>query len=143
MSRRVDQLAGTGNGPASIHRLQTIHDLAEIFGDRQITPRQFLQGPYAVLSMINRPQMSTVQQIGQLAGINAVALVSDFQRDILSRIADQHFCDVVKTCAVLTPSLGQSLDPVMARVQEPSNSNLGNCAETFSPSTHGAESTAE
>jgi hypothetical protein len=25
----------------------------------------------------------------------------------------------VKTCAVLTPRLGQSLDPLMARVQEP------------------------
>jgi hypothetical protein len=45
--------------------------------------------------------------------------------------AEPRTVETVKTCAVLTPSLGRSLDPVMARVQEPSNSNLGNCAETF------------
>jgi hypothetical protein len=38
----------------------------------------------------------------------------------------------VKTCAVLTPRLGQSLDPAMARVQEPTSSNLRNCDETSS-----------
>jgi len=32
--------------------------------------------------------------------------------------------ETVKTCAVLTPSLGQSLDPRRTRVQEPSNPNL-------------------
>jgi hypothetical protein len=36
----------------------------------------------------------------------------------------------VKTCAVLTPRLGQSLDPVMAQVQEPQIRTLG-IAESF------------
>src|ERR1700724_2663439 len=48
-----------------------------------------------------------------------------------SSSAEPKTVETVKTCAVLTPSLGQSLERVMARVQEPSNSNLGNCAETF------------
>jgi diguanylate cyclase (GGDEF)-like protein len=38
----------------------------------------------------------------------------------------------VKTCAVLTPRLGQSLVPIMARLQSLSGSNPENCAETFS-----------
>ena len=41
----------------------------------------------------------------------------------------------MKTCAVLTPRLEQSLDPVMARVQEPANSNFGNYVEAFSSRT--------
>ena len=38
----------------------------------------------------------------------------------------------MKTCAVLTPRLGQSLVPIMARLQWLSGSNPENCAETFS-----------
>ncbi len=40
--------------------------------------------------------------------------------------------ETVKTCAVLTPRLEPSLDPVMALVQEPANSNFGNYVEAFS-----------
>jgi hypothetical protein len=38
--------------------------------------------------------MSTMQQIGQLSSIDAVALVPDFQQGIFSRIAHQHFANV-------------------------------------------------
>ena len=45
--------------------------------------------------------------------------------------AEPRTVETVKTCAVLTPRLGQSLDPVSARVQELQNSNLEKCAESF------------
>jgi hypothetical protein len=38
--------------------------------------------------------MSPVQQFGQLASINAVALIPNFQQGIFPRIAHQYFCDV-------------------------------------------------
>ena len=88
MARCIDLLASTGNGPAPIHRLEPIHHSGEIFGDRQITAGQFLQRPHAVLSMVDRREHSTTQQIGQLASIDPVALVPDFQQGILPRIAD-------------------------------------------------------
>src|ERR1019366_4063071 len=87
MPGRIDQLAGTGNGPAPIHRFETIHDLAEIFGDRQITACQFLQGPYAILSVVDRAELVQVQQVSQLASIDAVALVPGFYQRVLARIS--------------------------------------------------------
>ena len=54
MLRCVNELAGTGNAPAPLQGLEAIHHLADIFSDRQITARQFLQDPYAVLSMVDR-----------------------------------------------------------------------------------------
>jgi len=36
VAQRVDLLTGTGDGPASVQRLESIQDPREIFGDRQI-----------------------------------------------------------------------------------------------------------
>src|SRR6202795_5254262 len=59
-----------------------------------LTARQFLQGSYAMLSVIDRVELVQVQQFGQLARIDAVALVPNFQQSIFSRITHQHFGDV-------------------------------------------------
>jgi len=54
IARSVDELSGTSNDPASVHRLETIHDLGEVFGNRQITACQFLQGPHARFPVVDR-----------------------------------------------------------------------------------------
>jgi hypothetical protein len=62
--------------------------------DRQITTRQLLQGSDVMLSVINRFEMIEAQQLGQLAGVNPVALATFFQQSILSWITHQDFRDV-------------------------------------------------
>src|SRR5215472_18725927 len=62
--RGVDRRAGAGNGPAAIQRFESIHNPGEIFADRQITARQFLQRSYAIFSMVDRPEQSAPQQLG-------------------------------------------------------------------------------
>src|SRR5215469_2695270 len=64
VARGVDRGAGAGNGRAAIQRLEAIHHPGEIFADRQITARQFLQRAYAIFSMVDRPEKSATQQIG-------------------------------------------------------------------------------
>ena len=44
--------------------------------------------------MIHRAELVQIQQLGQLASIDAVVLVPDFQQGILARIADHHSGDV-------------------------------------------------
>src|SRR5208283_1210161 len=56
VARGVDRRAGASNGPAAIERLEPIHNPGEIFADRQITARQFLQGSYAIFSMVDRSE---------------------------------------------------------------------------------------
>jgi hypothetical protein len=63
----VNLLASTGNGPASVQRLQSNHHSRQTSGDGHITARQFLHCPDAVVSAIHR-----AQQLGQLAGIAAI-----------------------------------------------------------------------
>jgi hypothetical protein len=55
---------------------------------------QFLQSANTRLAVIHRAELVQIQQLGQLAGIDAVILVADFQQGILARIADQHSGDV-------------------------------------------------
>src|SRR5260370_42643749 len=49
----VDLLAGTGNGPASVKGLQTIHHRREISSDRPPAACQFRQSSSAGLSVVN------------------------------------------------------------------------------------------
>ena len=44
--------------------------------------------------MIDRVELVQVQQVGQLASIDAVALVPGFEQRVLARITHQHLCDV-------------------------------------------------
>ena len=55
------------------------HHPGEIFADRQITARQLLQRAYAIFSMVDRPEQSAPQQLGQLARIDLVTLAALFQ----------------------------------------------------------------
>src|SRR6202008_1514409 len=54
MARSIHGWPGKRNGPASVHGLDSTHDPRQIFGDRQITARELLQGAYAVLSVVDR-----------------------------------------------------------------------------------------
>src|ERR1700682_6236259 len=58
IARRIDLLAAAGNRPTAIHRLEPRHHPSQIAADRQITARQFLQGSYAVLAVIDRRKIS-------------------------------------------------------------------------------------
>src|SRR5216684_8871349 len=70
------------------------HHPPEILGDRQITTGQFLQHAQAMFSVIHRTELAHVQQFGQLACVDAVALAAFFQQGILSRITHYEFRDV-------------------------------------------------
>ena len=89
--RCVDLRPGTGNGPAPIQGLESIHHPPEILGDRQITTGQFLQHAQAMFSVIHRTELAHVQQFGQLVCVDAVALAAFFQQGILSRITHYEF----------------------------------------------------
>ena len=78
VTRGVDRRAGASNGPAAIERLESIHNSGEIFADRQITAPQFLQGSYAIFSMVDRSEKSAAQQIGQFSRIDLVTLAALF-----------------------------------------------------------------
>jgi hypothetical protein len=67
----LNLLASTGNGPASVQRLQSNHHSRQTSGDGHITARQFLHGPDAAAFVIHR-----AQQLGQLAGIAAITFIS-------------------------------------------------------------------
>jgi len=79
VARGVDRGAGAGNGPTAIQRFESIHHPGEILADRQITARQFLQRAYAIFSVVDRPEISAAQQLGQLARIDLVTLAALFQ----------------------------------------------------------------
>src|ERR1700722_15824664 len=78
--RCVDLRPGTGNGPAPIQGLEPIHHPPEILADRQITTGQFLQHAQAMFSVIHRTELPHVQQFGQLACVDAVALAAFFSK---------------------------------------------------------------
>src|SRR5947209_10950306 len=94
MAQRVDLLPSTWNRPASIHGLQARHDPREIFADRQITAGQLLQGPYSLFPVIDRPEKSGPQQLGQLPPIDAVTLAAFFQQSIPAGVAHHDLRDV-------------------------------------------------
>src|ERR1700740_2646150 len=76
MARSLHGWPGTRNGPASVHGLDSTHDPRQIFGDRQITARELLQGAYAVLSVVDRGEMVAAQELGQLPSIDPVTLAA-------------------------------------------------------------------
>src|SRR5438445_8646660 len=86
----VDERAGARNGPAAIERFEAAHDAGEIFGDRQITAGQLLQGAYAVLPVVDRREQSAAEKFCQLSRINPIVLVPGFQEGILSRRSEEH-----------------------------------------------------
>src|SRR5271167_4133808 len=90
VTRGVNRRAGTSNGPAAIERLDSIHNPGEIFADRQITAPQFLQGSYAIFSMVDRPEKSAAQQFGQFSRIDLVTLAALFQQRIYAWVAHHH-----------------------------------------------------
>jgi hypothetical protein len=53
--------------------------ITRLFADGQITTRQLPQRPQSVLSVIDRAQHSTPQQLGQLSRIYLVVLAALFQ----------------------------------------------------------------
>ena len=76
MARSIHGWPGTGDGPASVHGLDSTHDPRQIFGDRQITAGELLQGAYAVLSMVDRGEIVAAQELGQLPSIDPVTLAA-------------------------------------------------------------------
>src|SRR2546422_6653584 len=68
MVRRVDPPTDTENRPAAVQSFESIHDPGEIFGGRQITAGQLLQGSQARfrLSLVDRREKAAAQQLGQL-----------------------------------------------------------------------------
>ena len=66
IARAIDLGAGTGNAPATIQRLQPIHDSRQIFADGLITAPQLAQRPQSILSVVDRSQHSRAQQVSQL-----------------------------------------------------------------------------
>src|SRR5258705_4955274 len=79
IARRIDLLAGTGNGPTAVHRFEARHHPSHIAADGQITARQLLQGLYAVLPVIDQPKQIRPQPLGELPRIHAVTLVAGYQ----------------------------------------------------------------
>src|SRR5439155_60995 len=67
MARMVDTLAGAGNAPAAIDRLDPVHDPREVFADGQISPGQFFYCAQAILSVIDGAEEIGAQQLGQLS----------------------------------------------------------------------------
>src|SRR4029077_2413050 len=76
MARSIHGWPGTGNGPASVHGLDSTRDPRQIFGDRQIAAGQLLQGAYPVLSVVDRGEIVAAQELGQLPSIDPVALAA-------------------------------------------------------------------
>src|SRR2546422_4356172 len=93
MVRRVDPPTDTENRPAAVQSFESIHDPGEIFGGRQITAGQLLQGSQARfrLSLVDRREKAAAQQLGQLPCIDPVTLVPGFQQGVLPRIAHHTF----------------------------------------------------
>ena len=91
MARGIHFFTLTRNGPAPVQRLEATHHSREIFGDRQITAGQLLQSSDARLSVVDRREKSTAQQLSQLPRIDPVILVAGFQQGVLPRIAHHHF----------------------------------------------------
>src|ERR1700747_1192915 len=76
MARSIHGWPGTGNGPASVHGLDSTHDPRQIFRDRQIATGEHLQGTGAVLSMVDRGEIVAAQELGQLPSIDPVTLAA-------------------------------------------------------------------
>src|SRR5207245_9496611 len=74
MVRRVDPPTDTENRPAAVQSFESIHDPGEIFGGRQITAGQLLQGSQARfrLSLVDRREKAAAQQLGQLPCIDPI-----------------------------------------------------------------------
>src|ERR1700751_16623 len=60
MARSIHGWPGTGNGPASVHGLDSTHHPRQIFRDRQIAAGQLFQSAYAVLSVVDRGERVAV-----------------------------------------------------------------------------------
>src|ERR1700681_3438803 len=63
MARGIDLLAGAGNRPAPIDRLETIHHAREIFAGGEIAAAQFPQCADSGLSVVHRGEKSRAQQV--------------------------------------------------------------------------------
>jgi len=63
MARGIDLLAGAGNRPAPINRLETIHHAREIFADGEIAATQFPQCADSGLSVIYRREKSRAKLV--------------------------------------------------------------------------------
>jgi len=61
---------------------------------RDVAACQFLQRADTLFAVVHRAELVQIQKLGQLAGIHAVVMVSDFQQGILARIAGHHPGDV-------------------------------------------------
>ena len=82
------------NRNPSVDRLHAAHHSYQIRADRQVPPRQLLQRPHSILSVIDRPDQVRAQQLGQLPRIDAVALAAFFEQGIPARITYHQFRDV-------------------------------------------------
>src|SRR5580700_892072 len=76
MERSIHGCPSTGNGPASVHGLDSTHHPRQIFGDRQIAAGQLLQSAYAVLSVVDRGEMVAAQELGQFPSIDPITLAA-------------------------------------------------------------------
>src|SRR2546429_637094 len=94
MARMVDTLAGAGNAPAAIDRLDPVHDPREVFADGQISPGQFFYCAQAILSVIDGAEEIGAQQLGQLSRIDPVALAAFVEWGVAARIAHDDVRDV-------------------------------------------------
>src|ERR1035437_5044812 len=94
MARRIDLLAGAGNRPTPIDRLETIHHAREVFAGGEIAATQFPQGADPGLSVIHRREKSRAKQVAQFACIHPIVLIAGFQQRVLPRIAYDHIAHV-------------------------------------------------
>jgi hypothetical protein len=76
----IHLLAGARNSPTPVDGFQATHHPRQITGDRYVAARQFFQSSDARLAVIHRAELVQIQQLGQLAGIDAVVLVPDFRK---------------------------------------------------------------
>src|SRR5215472_8206821 len=90
MASVVDVPAGTGDRPATIQRLQSIHHTRKIFDHGEITSGQLAQHAYPGFAMVDRLEIMQAQPLGQFASIDLVTLVALFEQGDFARIADQN-----------------------------------------------------
>jgi hypothetical protein len=99
----VDSCPAASDASSTEQGLQSIHHSRAIFDQAPITAGQFLQGPQALATLIDRRQLAVAQPLGQLAGIHLVGLVSRRPQLVLAGITHHHLFNV-RTQHIVQPS---------------------------------------
>jgi hypothetical protein len=76
LARGIDLRPATGNRPAPISPLETIHHASEIFAGGEIAAAQFPQRAYSGLSVVHRRDQPGAKQVTQFSCVHAIVLVA-------------------------------------------------------------------